>query len=179
MAIDTQKSSEERDRSAAIVVGVDGSPSSRHALEWAILEAETRGSRVLAITTYLRDAMASAAPFASWDPSLSHELADRAQRVVSDEVSVLSKVHPTVRIDIQVIEGLAASVLIEASRKASALVVGSRGHGPLVGLLIGSVSQHCVIQAHCPVVVVGPEAHIEKHRYSAIERSAGVTWCPP
>jgi nucleotide-binding universal stress UspA family protein len=54
----------------------------------------------------------------------------------------------------QVIEGPPARVLIDASQNADLLVVGSRGHGAFAGMLIGSVSQHCVHHASCPVVVV-------------------------
>jgi len=53
-----------------------------------------------------------------------------------------------------VVEGHAAPVLLEAARGASLLVVGSRGHGEFTGMLLGSVSEHCVTHARCPVVVV-------------------------
>jgi nucleotide-binding universal stress UspA family protein len=51
-------------------------------------------------------------------------------------------------------EGHPAPLLVEASRGAALLVVGSRGHGEFAGMLLGSVSEHCVSNAHSPVVVV-------------------------
>jgi hypothetical protein len=53
-----------------------------------------------------------------------------------------------------VVQGHAAWKLIDMSKGADLLVVGSRGHGGFVGAMLGSVSQHCVIHARCPVVVV-------------------------
>ena len=62
--------------------------------------------------------------------------------------------HPDVTVHTHVIEGHSAPTLIEASKDAGLLVVGSRGHGAFVGMLLGSVSEHCVSHAQCPVVVV-------------------------
>ena len=53
----------------------------------------------------------------------------------------------------RLINGHPAPVLVEASKGADLLVVGSRGHGEFVGMLIGSVSEYCVTNAHCPVLV--------------------------
>jgi nucleotide-binding universal stress UspA family protein len=53
-----------------------------------------------------------------------------------------------------IVEGNAAQVLLDASDGADLLVVGSRGHGGFTEALLGSVSQHCVHHAHCPVVVI-------------------------
>lgn len=51
-------------------------------------------------------------------------------------------------------QGRAAAVLVDESTEADLLVVGNRGHGELAGILLSSVSEHCVAHAHCPVVVV-------------------------
>jgi len=151
--------SEEERRSAPIVVGVDGSNVSRRALAWAAQEAEIRGNTVLAISTYQIPAMATADlgfSLASVDVS---ELAEYTQRVLATEIAEVTTRHPKVRIEAKVVEGSAAQVLIDASQLASVLVVGSRGHGGFVGLLLGSVSQQCVTHARCPVVaVVRPSA---------------------
>ena len=63
-------------------------------------------------------------------------------------------VRPGVRITLQVIEGHAAKVLLDVVTDSDLLVVGSRGHGEFAGALLGSISQHVVSHAPCPVVVV-------------------------
>jgi nucleotide-binding universal stress UspA family protein len=62
--------------------------------------------------------------------------------------------YPGVVIREIVFEGHPAPALVQASRDADLLVVGSRGHGEFVGMLLGSVSEHCVTNAHCPVLVL-------------------------
>ena len=57
-------------------------------------------------------------------------------------------------IERRVVEGAPATVLVDESRQADLLVVGSRGHGGFAGLLLGSVSQQCAHHAACPVVIV-------------------------
>jgi nucleotide-binding universal stress UspA family protein len=59
-------------------------------------------------------------------------------------------------VDHVVTEGSPARTLLDEARGADLLVVGSRGRGGFAGLLLGSVSQHCVHHAPCPVVVVRP-----------------------
>jgi nucleotide-binding universal stress UspA family protein len=54
----------------------------------------------------------------------------------------------------EVVEGHPALVLVEVSNGADLLVVGNRGHGGFAGMLLGSVSEHCVTHAHCPVLVM-------------------------
>lgn len=143
-------------QSGPIVVGVDGSAASRRALEWAAQEAEVHGRQVVAVGTYLIPTLVVAAPGFSTEPAGSQELADYCRKVLEAEVAEASHRHPSVRIDAKVVEGPAAQALIEASQRASMLVVGCRGHGGFMGLLLGSVSQQCVTHAHCPVVVIRP-----------------------
>jgi len=132
-----------------IVVGIDGSPTSVAALEWAVRQAELTGSAVEAVTTWEWPTNYGwAFPFPpEYDP------AEDAGRMLSGVLEPIRSGHPDVPVHPTVVEGHPAPVLVKASRGADLLVVGSRGHGEFAGMLIGSVSEHCVTNAHCPVLV--------------------------
>jgi nucleotide-binding universal stress UspA family protein len=138
-----------------IVVGVDGSAGSRAALRWAVAEAALRGVPVDAVITWQSPTYAYTG-VAVMPPVV--ELADAAkgalEETVEAERSALPADQTEVVINQVVAEGPAASILIERSRDADLLVVGSRGFGGFRGLLLGSVSHQCASHAHCPVVVV-------------------------
>ncbi len=133
-----------------IVVGFDGSAFAEAGLEWAARQAELTGATVEAVTAW------------EWPTSYGWPLpvsedydpASDARRTVEKGIATAQRLHPGVAIESVVVEGNAAAVLIEQSRDADLLVVGTRGHGRLTGMLIGSVSEHCVTHAHCPVLVV-------------------------
>lgn len=134
---------------AVIVVGVDGSPSSREALRWAARQAELTGATLRAVevwhlpNTY---GMAPDYPDIDFGADVRTELEGILGEVMKD--------HPDVAVTPVVVEGHPAWVLVEQSQDADLLVVGSHGRGAFTGMLLGSVSQHCVQQAACPVVVV-------------------------
>ncbi|QQQ80190.1 universal stress protein [Saccharothrix sp. 6-C] len=134
-----------------IVVGVDGSPSSRAALRWAVEEAKLRGTVVEAVLAWHVDhsmviGAMSAAVAAGMDP----------QRLREDNEALLDGILGEAGGDVRAVlaEGDARDVLVRASRDAALLVVGSRGAGPIREVLLGSVSSYCVHHAHCPVVVI-------------------------
>jgi nucleotide-binding universal stress UspA family protein len=130
-----------------IVVGIDGSGPSLAAMEWAARQAEFTGSALETVIVWqVAISYGSATPVA--DPEAE------ARKVLDSAVGDLQKAHPQVEIRSSVVEGIPAQVLVEASNDADLLVVGSRGHGEVAGLLIGSVSEHCVTHAHCPVLVM-------------------------
>lgn len=137
-----------------IVVGVDGSEDSRRALRWALEEAERRGAACLLVHGV--DVTASAAsPYGGG--MVLDQLSEAGRLVLDQEVEFahqLSGVPVTGRFEI----GSPAHALIEASRGALMLVVGSRGHGGFREMLLGSVSHACVHHAHCPVLVVRHDA---------------------
>jgi nucleotide-binding universal stress UspA family protein len=134
---------------ARIVVGVDGSAPSRQALSWAVHYAAMVGASVDAVISWHYPAVSGMGGIVSdWNPELD------ARKALADAVAAIqgSDTGPTVR---QVIrQGLAAQVLLAEAKDAQLLVVGSRGHGGVAGLLLGSVSAHCAEHARCPVLVI-------------------------
>jgi len=142
-----------------IVVGVDGSPSSRAALQWAVRQAVLTAGTVEAVTAYI---VPAGVPGYAWgqgpvaiDDSAERETDARKalDAVIDEEVTPVDR-H---RVSTQVVYGHPAEVLMDAAASADLLVVGSRGHGAFADALLGSVGQYCVHHAHCPVVIMrGP-----------------------
>jgi nucleotide-binding universal stress UspA family protein len=139
--------------SGTIVVGVDGSGGSVHALEFALREAQLRGADVKAVAAWH---VPASAYDTGWVPVsinprefelLTRKALDKSLAAASADASGVS-VTPLVR------EGQAADVLVAEARGADLLVVGSRGRGGFKGLLLGSVSQQCSQHASCPVAIV-------------------------
>ena len=132
-----------------IVVGVDGSASSKQALLWAVRQARTTGAVVDAVICWLPPAMYGLAPV-----PVDHELGHAAGKTLAQAVTETLGEEHEVEIRESSVLGNAAEVLLKQSHGAELLVVGSRGHGGFTGALLGSVGQHCVQHASCPVVVV-------------------------
>jgi nucleotide-binding universal stress UspA family protein len=133
-----------------IIVGVDGSSSSLAALDWAARQGALTHEPLLVILTWEWPRnLGWAAPVPDgYDPESD------ARHVVDEAVEAVRAAHPDVEIRGSATQARPAPALVEASRGSSLLVVGSRGHGGFSGMLLGSVSQHCVTNAHCPVVVI-------------------------
>lgn len=146
--------------SARIVVGVDGSPHSRAALTWALLEAARRSAPLEVVSAF---------PVDFYWTDLYVVDAQHVERIRSDsetgtrafveevrrspEVAVVPGAAD-VAVDVEVVPGIPAEHLVERARSAQLLVVGSRGRGSVRSTLLGSVALHCVARAECPVVVV-------------------------
>jgi len=136
-----------------IVVGVDGSPGSRKALSWAAAEAAGHGSDLIVVNVWehtLLPPAGSVSVSERYVPDPSQRTADDLVQVIKDELGD----EPPVFVQPVVKQGRPAKVLIEESADADLLVVGPRGHGGFVGLVLGSVSQHVAAYAKCPVAVV-------------------------
>jgi nucleotide-binding universal stress UspA family protein len=138
-----------------IVVGVDHSPGARAALRFALEEARLRQATLRVVHAW-QFGYIGAPGFEGALPAVGGELEDfrRAAEAALDEtlrdVGADTDGVAIERRD----QGTAAAVLVEESRGAELLVVGSRGHGGFAQLLLGSVSQQCAQHAFCPVVIV-------------------------
>jgi nucleotide-binding universal stress UspA family protein len=133
-----------------IVVGVDGSNSSRSALRWAASEAERMGATLHVVMTWHN-------PFPDiWVPHVPPATDPLAltRRALERIVAEVLADHPKLTVEQTATEGAPARVLVEAAEGAELLVVGRRGLGGFAGVMLGSVSLHCVTHAPCPVVVV-------------------------
>jgi nucleotide-binding universal stress UspA family protein len=139
----------------SIVVGVDGSPGSIAALSWAVGIAAETGAEVDAVTAW---EFSYGWVEGGWAPNIER-WADEARRDAAARLDNAIAALPggtgeDVDVTRTVVEGPSAQVLLDASKRADMLVVGSRGRGGFAGLLLGSVSQQCVHHARVPVVVV-------------------------
>ncbi len=141
-----------------VVVGVDGSPSSRAALAWAVEQARLTGATVEAVIAWEVRANYGGYPVPVPAPAPPNvDWGGLATKVLDHAIAEAPNLDKAVTIRPKVTPGNAGQALLDASKDADLLVVGHRGHGGLVEALLGSVSQYCVHHATCPVVVVrGP-----------------------
>jgi len=145
------------DETRPILVGIDGSVHSLHALRYArrVAESMSLPLKVVSVWHY-RASGFGLPPIGMVSVPLDAEPEAEAERVLADATSSMLSEMTTVPLETMVLEGEAAAVLINESRSSEMLVVGSRGLGSVSGMLLGSVSAPCAQHAHCPVLVVHP-----------------------
>jgi nucleotide-binding universal stress UspA family protein len=142
----------------AIVVGLDGSEQSAAALRWSVKECRLRGSPLVAVhvwqSPYLLGLRDPALGWPYFDPAVIDR--DHLEELARDQLTraVAPARGSGVELQELLVEGNPAEALIELSAGAEMLVLGSRGHTALSGLLLGSVSHACATHATCPVVVI-------------------------
>lgn len=138
---------------SGITVGVDASENSGRALEWALREGALRREPVTVMAVH-----GVATNQWTGHPIVMDEDAPEEQKIrkaVEERVAkATGQLGETVDVRVEVVSGVATQVLIEASKHADLLVVGSRGGGGFNRLLVGSVSSQLVHHAACPVTVV-------------------------
>lgn len=149
------------DDAMKIVVGVDGSEASVEALRQAQRLAVPLGAEVDAVACWEYPNI--------YDTYVAVGIGgfkERAEELLQEAMTTAFAGERPENVHTHVVEGLARSVLIDASKEADLLVVGRRGHGGFAGLLLGSVSSACVSHAHCPVLVVQRPAAEGKARWA-------------
>ena len=136
-------------RTARIVVGVDGFESSRDALRWAIHQAKLTGAVVDAVTAWQVPSGSGLIPVTDLP-----DYQDDARSVLAAAITEMCTTDAEVVVHPHVTQGRAGPVLVAAAEGADLLVVGCRGHGGLAEALLGSVGQYCTHHASCPVVIM-------------------------
>jgi nucleotide-binding universal stress UspA family protein len=138
-----------------IVVGVDGSPASWQAIHTAVWEARARRTTLVLAHGFPAD------PYTwyGWAPMYAGPTYDPralAQTMVDETANEVRDTYPDITVTTELHAGTGANALIEASRDATMVVVGSRGRGGFAGLSIGSVAAQTAAHAACPVLVIRP-----------------------
>jgi len=142
-----------------IVVGVDGSGHSQRALEWAMEEAAVREVPLTVMTVHelVKGFYGGMVEYPS-----DAVLAEKARQLVQAEVDqALDKrgSHGPETVTVRAVSGSVVEELVNASKDADMLVVGSRGAGGFSRLVMGSVSTLVIQHAACPVVIIPADGH--------------------
>ena len=135
-----------------VVVGVDGSTSSRDAVRWAAGYARLTGAELTAVASWRWPNYVTRIP-----PGV--DLVADTRRTLHEVVAEISTEFPEVPVSEHVVEGPGGPALLSQAADAALLVVGARGRAAYPGMLLGSVAEYCVRNGPCPVVVVRTPAH--------------------
>ncbi len=135
-----------------VLLGVSDAPEHAPAIEMAFVEAEQRGTHLLAVRTWFDPELevSHMAPL-PYDPTTAR---DTERQLLVAALARSRARHPQVNVREDVCVGWAGHVLVERSHDAQLVVVGARGRGGFIGLLLGSTSQQVLHHADCPVLVV-------------------------
>lgn len=139
-------------------MGVDGSEGSQRALSWAAEEARRWSVPLRVVLAW--DAPVRVVGGVGWVIPEDEELAEY-ERLAGERLEAILDEHADALAGLDVrrvaVHGPPATVLLREAESARLLVVGTRGHGGFVGLLLGSVSAQCAHHAPCPLVIVPAE----------------------
>lgn len=164
------------ERTRDIVVGVDHSAVGVAALRWAVAEAAASGRRVVALRAWMFEPVYDLGAGAAGTPQAAGEV----QRRELDDVIELVKVdHPEVEIQAELVERSPTVALTEASKTAAMVVLGSHGRGRMLSMLVGSVAEHCLRAASCPVVVIPARIVPEQEKVSVTAEPEGTYYPGP
>jgi len=141
-----------------IVVGVDGSPNSERALDWAMRLAAALHAplTVLAVHEVAKSYWGGIPVIGPADRPLLEKLHQAAEKMTQKTASRLGAAGPA-EVNVRVVNGFVVKELVDASRDADLVVVGARGGSGFARLLMGSVSSEVVQHSACPVAIVPHE----------------------
>ncbi len=145
--------------SGEVIVGIDGSEQSYGALIWAVAEAKRRGVSVRLVTAYSLPVFTGTGFDAGYSVVDEEALRDGVAQILDEAVSRVGETDVELRATVET--GDATGVLLELSKRAELMVVGSRSHGGFLGRLLGTVSTSLPAHSHCPTVAV-PASYGEK-----------------
>ncbi|MGH3524333.1 MAG: universal stress protein [Mycobacterium sp.] len=148
-----------------MLVGVDGSPSSIAAVDWASRDAAMRGLP-LTLIHILAPPVVMTFPETPMPPGYTEWQQEQGQRHLRDALKIAEgRTGPAgpLRVEGETVVGSTVPRLVDLSKEATMMVVGSRGHGRLRRSLMGSVSSALVRHAHCPVAVIHDEHPVLPH----------------
>ncbi|EST39725.1 hypothetical protein N566_00305 [Streptomycetaceae bacterium MP113-05] len=139
-----------------VALGVDGSPAGEAAADFAFAEASLRRVGLLAVHAWTPWNVEPPHPSDPSEPyaAAPGALAAQEERLLAESLTGHCQRYPDVAVERRPVRGETREALIEASRDAQMVVVGSRGRGGFKGLMLGSVSQALLHHAHCTVAVV-------------------------
>ena len=136
-----------------IVCGIDGSATAKEALRFALHEATLRGTRLRVVHAWSMTpvvGMTGPGVMPLYDPTEVRTSAEQTLRSIVAEVAGENAAN----VERVLVDGPAGEAVLANARDAELIVLGSRGFGAVKGLVLGSVSQHVLHGATCPVVVI-------------------------
>jgi nucleotide-binding universal stress UspA family protein len=148
--------------SLPIIVGVDGSPASRVAVDWAARDAALRGADLKLVHVLVPPAV-MAFPEVPMPPGFMEWQDEEGRRLLDSAVKTVEEAGAQVEVSTEMVSGSAVPVLADLSSSAQMIVVGCRGHGALARGLLGSISTGLAHHAHCPVAIIHDEDPLMAH----------------
>jgi nucleotide-binding universal stress UspA family protein len=141
-----------------VVVGMDGSEEATRAADYGAWEAKRRGVSLRLVFAHQ--------PTPMWGPSIliADDYAwvrDWVREILIKAEKEVTAAHPDIEVQTAVVSGGAAAALVEESREASLVVIGTRARGGMAGHLSGSVAAQVAAHAHTPVIVLRPDGPAE------------------
>jgi nucleotide-binding universal stress UspA family protein len=133
-----------------IIVGLDGSSSARRAVEVGVDEAKLRGRPLVLVNAWSPPMVSTPYPIA-YDP---YTFEEPAQKLVDEAAAEIRAGHPELTVETVLVQSDARDALMSQLEADDLLVIGTRGLGGVLGLVLGSVASYCIRNAPCPVIVV-------------------------